>query len=138
MFILIFIWISICNANVHTDIHMNVHVKIHMNVHLYAHLNVHMIIHRNAQLIDQNVHLNDHMNAYFNQSWKKCWGIPGAKVDDLSVPDFFLYKWYIFYQLFLNFWSSHYNTSGTRMEILINLAIFMKHLAWNAIWTSFR
>ena len=35
-------------------------------------------------------------NIYMNwQSWKKCWGVPGAKVYDLPVPEFFIQTVYI-------------------------------------------
>ena len=29
------------------------------------------------------------------QSWKKCWGVPGAKIGDFPVPEFFIQTVYI-------------------------------------------
>ena len=42
--------------------------------------------------------LQDSQYYLSTQSWKKCWGVPGAKVGDLPIPEFFLCKRYIFHQ----------------------------------------
>ena len=67
-----------------------------------------------------------------DQSWKKFWDVPGAKVGDLPVPEFFYTNGIIFHQLKGNTSQflktiGHYNTMVQvlhRKEILINQAIF--------------